>query len=163
MSESKNARTNKQSIDYMLLDIDQSKTKIKILSNPGNYIAHMAQDNVGYQMQYSISSLEKILEKEGNPHVLQMNCQGSRQEPIHWMLYADGIKVASGTGTYAKECFIEAAEKFRDICREAVEAANLPHLSEHDYWLLKRAQAIASLEPFDNGSHIMGSKKGRVF
>ena len=42
--------------------------------------AKMACCNLGYQMRWSAEELERRLEKQGNPHVIQFKCEGSEQE-----------------------------------------------------------------------------------
>lgn len=139
---------------------------IHYLRKPTGYSSGMAWGNLGYQMQYSVEALESQLEEEGSPHVLQINFdwQGDDWEnPTHWRLYADGYEIASGDGRYAKSCFEASAECFRDTCRRAVDAANLPAIDAHDYYVLARARAIAAAEPFDNGSRVLGGKAHRIY
>ncbi|MFM9663794.1 hypothetical protein, partial [Collinsella sp. wc0583] len=45
--------------------------------------------------------------------------------PLDWVIVSDGACVADGSGTFARECFCEGAEVFLDLCRDAVDAAEL--------------------------------------
>lgn len=135
------------------------------LREPHGFNSGMAWGNAGYQMHYSVETLEKQLASEGNPHILQLNSFSYNDDwknPTSWHLYADGYEVASGDGDYARQCFEESAEAFRDSCRRAIDQADLPALSEREYYILDRARAIARFEPFDNGSHAMGGREGRA-
>lgn len=58
------------------------------------------------------------------------------------MLFADGVCVADGSGTFARECFYEGAEVFLDLCRDAVETAELRQWSQREYELLSVARGI---------------------
>ena len=136
------------------------------LDKPTDWSSGIAHGNLGYQMQYSVESLEAQLEAEGNPHVLQLNAfayENDWKKPTSWHLYADGIEVASGDGKFVKQCFQASAETFRDTCRQAVDQAHLPKLSQHDYDLLKTARRIARFESFDDGSCTMGKREGRAY
>lgn len=63
------------------------------------------------------------------------------------MLYADGIKVAHGTGEFALECFYERADAFLDLCRDAVETEERLHRwTDREYLLLKSMQDIVQAE-----------------
>ena len=150
--------------DYRFLT--EEKREIHYLREPSIYSNAMAWGNLGYQMQYSVETLESQLEEEGDPHILQINfdwSDGNWRNPTIWRLYADGYEVASGSGKYARQCFETSAERFRDVCREAVSAANLPTLDTSEYRILKRARAIAAAEPYDNGSCAMGGKPHRIY
>lgn len=141
------------------------KPEFHNLREPHGYNSAMAWSNLGYQMHYSIETLEKQLVAEGNPHILQLNSfsyKDNWKNPTSWHLYVDGYEVASGDGDYARQCFKESAETFRNSCRQAIEQADLPALTDREYYLLDRARAIARFEPFDNGSHAMGEREGRA-
>ena len=115
-------------------------------------------------------TLEEQLAVEGNPHVLQLNMfndddPGDWKNPTRWSLYADGVEIATGDGAYARDCFRESAEAFRDLCRGVVEGAGgLLDLSDREYRLLSAAREIARHEAFDNGTHVFGasSQPGRA-
>ena len=62
------------------------------------------------------------------------------------MLFADGACVADGSGTFARECFYEGAEVFLDLCRDAVEAAELRQWSQREYELLSAVHGIAGVQ-----------------
>ena len=152
------------SYDYRFLR--EETRDIHYLKEPAGYSSGMAWGNLGYQMQYSVESLESQLEEEGNPHVLQINFNWrdtNWENPESWRLYADGYVVADGSGGYARECFEASAECFRDVCRDAILAANLRSLDRHDYYILKRARSIAAAEPYDNGSSAMGGRPHRIY
>lgn len=117
-------------------------------------------------MQYSVEKLEKALAQEQAWHVLQINLKshkGDVKNPDSWDLYADGFMVAGGEGSFALQCFEESETKFQEVCREAIEAAQLPALTAEEYRLLCRTRAIAAVEPFDNGSHALGEKDCRLY
>ena len=57
--------------------------------------------------------------------------------------FADGACVADGSGAFARECFCEGAEVFLDLCRDAVEAAELRQWSQREYELLSAARGVA--------------------
>ncbi len=142
------------------------RPRLKLLSKPTGHVAGMAQDNIGYQMQYSAKVLEERLEAEGTPHVLQLNLDWEDDDwrnPSWWHLYADGTLVLEGDGEYARSCFVSDEEAFLTALREGVEAAGLPGLSQDEYRLLYRARDIARHEPHDAGSHELGGTPGRVF
>lgn len=122
------------------------RRQLHLLRQPHGYAAGMAWGTVGYQMRYSVETLEAALAEEGNPHVLQLDVRGEDRQPQVWSFYADGTLVAGGDGEYATQCFEESAEKFRDVCRAAVAAAALPPLSQREYQLLRAARSIARVE-----------------
>lgn len=91
-----------------------------------------------------MEKLEEELCAAGNPHVLQITLLGDdSREPSSWKLFADGACVADGSGTFARECFCKDAEVFLDLCRDAVEAAELRQWSQREYELLSAARGIA--------------------
>ena len=95
-------------------------------------------------MRFTVQKLEKELFAAGNPHVLQIKLSGDDlREPSNWKLFADGTCVADGSGAFARECFCEGAEVFLDLCRDAVEAAELRQWSQREYELLSAARGIA--------------------
>lgn len=80
----------------------------------------------------------------GDPHVLQIKLLGDdSREPSSWKLFADGVCVADGSGAFAHECFYEGAEVFLDLCRDAVETAELCQWSQREYELLSASRGIA--------------------
>ncbi len=120
--------------------------RMKLLDEPHGFTAGMSKDNLGHQMRYSVETLEAELAKNGTPHVLQLQLDGDDQRnPFAWTLYADGAMVADGLGEYARQCFYEKAEAFRDVCRDAVAAAKLPAWDEREYKLLRAARNIAEI------------------
>ena len=82
-------------------------------------------------MRFTVQALEEGPCAAGGPHVLQMK------------LFADGACVADGSGAFARECFCEGAEVFLDLCRDAVEAAELRQWSQREYELLSAARGVA--------------------
>ena len=104
----------------------------------------MVKSSLSHQMRFTVQVLEKELCAAGNPHVLQIKLLGDNsREPSSWKLFADGICIADGSGAFARECFCEGAEVFLDLCRNAVEATELPQWSEREYELLSAARGIA--------------------
>lgn len=113
----------------------QPKQRMHLLSNPQGVYSHMAEENLGFQMDYTVKVLEKQLREEGCYHVLEIELD-EIHDPYRWILYADEKEVAAGSGEFARGCFYESSTAFLDICREAVKAANLPTWTEHEYKLL---------------------------
>ena len=119
--------------------------RMHLLDEPHGYVSALAKNNLAHQMRFSVKALEDELLVAGAPHVLQIKLQGDDlREPSAWTLFADGEDVASGSGTFARECFCEGARVFLDVCRDAVRAANLPEWSEREYRLLSAARKIAT-------------------
>ncbi|WP_303249648.1 hypothetical protein [uncultured Slackia sp.] len=120
------------------------------LDVPSGAVSAMAKANLGHQMRYSVEALEDELERADHRHVLQLECVGgTERDPECWSLYADGVLAASGSGAFARACFEEDAEAFKDVCRGAVEAAEkdgLSPLREHDFRPLRTCRAIAAVE-----------------
>ena len=114
------------------------------LDKPNGYASAMVKSRLSHQMRFTVQKLEKELCAAGNPHVLQIKLSGNdSREPSSWKLFADGKCIADGSGTFAHECFREGAEVFLDLCREAVEAAELCQWSQREYELLGAARGIA--------------------
>ena len=119
--------------------------RMHLLDEPHGYVSALAKKNLAHQMRYSAKVLENELLAAGTPHVLQIKLRGDDlREPSAWTLFADGDEVASGSGTFARECFCEGARVFLDVCRDAVHAANLFEWSEREYRLLSAARKIAA-------------------
>ncbi|MDO4443124.1 MAG: hypothetical protein Q4B69_04540 [Slackia sp.] len=120
------------------------------LDVPAGAVSAIAKANLGYQMRYSIELLESELERTGKRHVLQLECEGgTERDPECWLLYADGVLAASGSGAFARACFEEDAEAFKDVCHDAVEAAEkdgLSPLGKRDFRLLRACRAVAAIE-----------------
>lgn len=120
--------------------------QMHLLDEPHNLSAAFAKNNLAHQMRYSIELLEATLRSNGTPHVLQLKLEEEdKQNPSSWTLYADGERVAHGTGEFAQECFLKNAHVFLDTCQDAINFANLPCWSEHDYQLLCAVRKIAAL------------------
>lgn len=119
--------------------------RMHLLDEPHGYVSALAKNNLAHQVRFSVKTLEDELLAAGTPHVLQIKLRGDDlREPSAWTLFADGEEVASGSGTFARECFCEGARVFLDVCRDAVRAANLPEWSEREYRLLSAAHKIAA-------------------
>lgn len=117
---------------------------IHLLDKPNGYATAMVKSGLSHQMRFTVQALEKELCAAGNPHVLHIKLSGDNlREPSGWELFADGTCVADGSGAFARECFCEGAKAFFDLCRDAVEATELPQWSEREYELLSAAREIA--------------------
>lgn len=115
-----------------------------LLDKPNGYASAMVKSSLSHQMRFTVQMLEKELCAAGDPHVLQIKLLGDDpREPSSWMLFADGVCVADGSGTFARECFYEGAEVFLNLCRDAVEAAELRQWSQREYELLSAARGVA--------------------
>lgn len=148
------------------LPLTGRREELKLLLEPTSPATSLGRANLGYQMQHSAKVLEERLAEEGRPHVLQLNLSwhdDDWQNPHFWHLYADGTEVLQGDGSFARQCFVEDEEAFLSALRRGVEQADLPELSKDEYRLLCRARDIARFEPFDDGSHVLGGRDGRVF
>ncbi len=107
-------------------NLDAQPKPMHLLDKPNGYASAMVKNSLSHQMRFTVQVLEEKLCTAGNPHVLQIKLLGDdSREPSSWMLFADGVCVADGSGTFARECFCEGAEVFLDLCRDAVEAAEL--------------------------------------
>ena len=117
--------------------------RMHLLDEPHGYVSALAKNNLAHQMRFSVKMLEDELLAAGTPHVLQIKLLGDDpREPLSWKLFADGTCIADGSGAYARECFCEGAEVFLDLCRDAIEAADLHQWSQRDYELLSAARGI---------------------
>lgn len=118
--------------------------RMHLLDELSGYASAMVKSSLSHQMRFTVQKLEEELCAAGNPHVLQIRLLGDdSREPSSWKLFADGVCVADGSGAFARECFCEGAEVFLDLCRDAVEAAELRHWSQREYELLSVARGIA--------------------
>lgn len=118
--------------------------RMHLLDKPSGYASATVKSSLFYQMRFTVQVLEEEPCAVGNPHVLQIKLLGNdSREPSSWKLFADGTCVADGSGTFARECFCEGAEVFLDLCRDAVEAAELCQWSQREYELLSAARGIA--------------------
>lgn len=115
-----------------------------LLDKPNGYASAMVKSSLSHQMRLTVQKLEKELCAAGDPHVLQIKLLGDdSREPSSWKLFADGVRVADGSGAFVRECFCEGAEVFLDLCRDAVRAAGLRQWSQREYELLSAARGIA--------------------
>ena len=118
--------------------------RMHLLDKPGGYASAMVKSSLSHQMRFTVQKLEEELCAAGNPHVLQIKLpEDDQREPSSWKLFADGACVADGSGAFARECFCKGAEVFLDLCRDAVEAADLHQWSQREYELLSAARGIA--------------------
>lgn len=118
--------------------------RMHLLDKPNGYASAMVKSRLSHQMRFTVQKLEEELCTTGNPHVLQIKLSGDNlREPSSWKLLADGTCIANGSGDFARECFCDGAEVFLDLCRDAVEAAELRHWSQREYELLSAAHGVA--------------------
>lgn len=118
--------------------------QIHLLDEPSGYASTLVKSNLSHQMRFTVQVLEEELCTAGNPHVLQIQLLGDdSREPSSWKLFANGVCVADGSGTFARECFCEGAEAFLDLCRGAVRAAELRQWSQREHELLSAVRGIA--------------------
>ncbi len=115
-----------------------------LLDKPNGYASTMVKSSLSHQMRFTVQVLEEELCDAGDPHVLQTKLLGDdSREPSSWKLFVDGKCVADGSGAFARECFCEGAEVFLDLCRDAVEAAELHQWDQREYELLSVARGVA--------------------
>ena len=120
--------------------------RMHLLDEPSGYASAMAKSSLSHQMRFTVQMLEEELCATGDPHVLQIQLLGDdSREPSSWELFADGACVADGSGAFARECFCEGAEVFLDLCRDAVETAELRQWSQREYELLSTTRGIAGV------------------
>ena len=118
--------------------------RMHLLDKPNGYASAMVKSSLSHQMRFTVQKLEEELCAAGNPHVLQIKLSGDNlREPSSWKLFADGTCIANGSGDFARECFCDGAEVFLDLCRDAVEAAELRHWSQREYELLSAVRGVA--------------------
>ena len=118
--------------------------RMHLLDKSNSYASAMVKSSLSHQTRFTVRKLEEELCAAGNPHALQIKLSGDdSREPSSWKIFADGVCIASGSGAFARECFCEGAEVFLDLCRDAVEAAELHQWSERGYELLSAARGIA--------------------
>ena len=120
--------------------------RIHLLDKPNGYASAMVKSSLSHQMRFTVQKLEEELCVDGNPHVMQIKLLGDdSREPSSWALFADGICIADGSGAFARERFCEGVEVFLDLCRDAVDAAEMHQWSEREYELLSTARGIAGV------------------
>lgn len=118
--------------------------RMHLLDEPSGYASAMVKSSLSHQMRFTVQALEEELCVAGDPHVLQIELLGTdSREPSSWELFAGGTCIADGSGDFARECFCDGAEVFLDLCRDAVEAAELRHWSQREYELLSAARGVA--------------------
>ena len=118
--------------------------RMHLLDGPSGYASAMVKSSLSHQMRFTVQKLEEELCAAGDPHVLQIKLLGDDQrEPSGWKLFADGACIANGSGEFARECFYEGTEVFLNLCRNAVDAAELRQWSQREYELLNAARGIA--------------------
>ena len=70
-----------------------------LLDKPSGYASAMVKSSLSHQMRFTVQALEEELCVAGDPHVLQIKLLGDNSsEPSSWMLFADGVCVADGSG-----------------------------------------------------------------
>ncbi len=117
-----------------------------LLDKPNGYASAMVKSSLSHQIRFTAQVLEEELCAAGDPHVLQIKLFGDDpREPSSWKLFADGTCVADGSGAFARECFYERAKVFLDLCRDAVETAELRQWSQREYGLLSTTRGIAGV------------------
>ena len=120
--------------------------RMHLLDKPNGYASAMIKSSLSHQMRFTVQVFEEELCVADNPHVLQIKLLGDdSREPSSWMLFADGACVADGSGAFARECFCEGAEVFLNLCRDAVETAELRQRSQREYELLSATRGIARM------------------
>ena len=120
--------------------------RMHLLDKPNGYASAMVKSSLSHQMRFTVQVLEEELCVAGDPHVLQIKLLGDdSRESSSWKLFADGACVANGSGEFARECFYEGAEVFLDLCRDAVETAELRQWSQREYELLSATRGIAEV------------------
>lgn len=120
--------------------------QMHLLDEPSGYASAMVKSSLSHQMHFTVQVLEEELCDADDPHALQIKLLGDdSREPSSWMLFADGACVADGSGVFARECFCESAEVFLDLCRDAIEAAELRQRNQREYELLSAARGIAGV------------------
>lgn len=120
--------------------------QMHLLDEPSGYASAMVKSSLSHQMRFTVQVLEEELCAAGNPHVLQTKLLGDNsREPSSWKLLADGTCIADGSGDFARECFCEGADVFLDLCRDAVEAAELRQWSQREYELVCAARGVAGV------------------
>lgn len=125
-------------------DLAAKPKRMHLLDEPSGYASAMVKSSLSHQMRFTVQALEEELCVAGDPHVLQIELLGTdSREPSSWELFADGTCIADGSGDFARECFCDGAEVFLDLCRDAVEAAELRHWSQREYELLSAARGVA--------------------
>ena len=120
--------------------------RMHLLDKPNGYASALAKSSLAHQMRFTVQKLEEELCAAGDPHVLQIKLLGDdSREPSGWKFFADGACIANGSGEFARECFYEGAEVFLNLCRNAVDAAELRQWSQREYELLSAARGIAGV------------------
>ena len=120
--------------------------RMHLLDAPSGYASAMGKSSLSHQMRFTVQKLEEELCAAGNPHVLKIKLLGDdSREPSSWKLFADGECIASCSGDFARKCFCEGAEVFLDLCRDAVNAAELRQWSQREFELLSVARGIAEV------------------
>lgn len=125
-------------------NLDAQPKPMHLLDKSNGYASAMVKSSLSHQMRFTVQVLEEELCAAGNPHVLQTKLLGDdSREPSSWKLFVDGKCVADGSGAFARECFCEGAKVFLDLCRDAVEAAELHQWDQREYELLSVARGVA--------------------
>ena len=91
--------------------------RMHLLDEPSSYASAMVKSSLSHQMRFTVEKLEEELCAAGNPHVLQIKLLGDDSR--------------------------EGAETFLDLCRDAVETAELRQWDQREYELLSAARGVA--------------------
>ena len=117
--------------------------RMHLLDKPNCYASAMVKSSLSHQMRFTVQVLEEELCVAGDPHVLQIKLLGDdSREPSSWKLFADGVCVADESGVFARECFCKGAGVFLDLCRDAINTAELYQWRQREYELLSAARGI---------------------
>ena len=65
-------------------NLSVERPRMHLLDEPTGYISAMGKSNLGHQMHYSVERLEAELADGGEPHVLQLLCEGDERDPQSW-------------------------------------------------------------------------------
>ena len=118
--------------------------RMHLLDGPSSYASAMVKSSLSHQMRFTVCFGEEKLCAAGDPHVLQIKLFGDdSREPSSWKLFADGACIADDSVDFARKYFCESKEVFLDLCRDAVDAAELRQWSQREYELLSVARGIA--------------------
>lgn len=132
--------------EYSFHNLVVKPNHMHLLDKPNGYASAMVKSSLSHQMRFTVQKLEGELCAAGDPHVLQIKLsEDDSREPSSWKLFADGKCVADGSGAFARKCFCEGAEVFLDLCRDAVNAAELRQWNQREYELLSAARGIAGV------------------
>lgn len=71
---------------------------------PNGYASAMVKSSLSHKMRFTVQMLEEELCDADDPHVLQIKLpRNDSREPSSWKLFADGVCVADGSGTFVMD------------------------------------------------------------